>query len=237
MNLQVVISCEHASNEVPVAYQALFQEAKADLNSHKGWDPGSLNIARYLGNQLHVKPFIYPYTRLLIEVNRSLDSDQLFSAYSKGLAMHEKDLLVHDYYQPYRDKVEAEIESLTKQGPVLHLGIHTFEPFWNGQHREVEVGILFDPDRVYERRYAQLFREQLAGSRFISRENEPYLGISDGFTTYLRTRFEEIRYLGIEIEVSQGLLNGPEEVNKTIGKALTNTIKKFNDWLERGVGR
>jgi hypothetical protein len=33
--------------------------------------------------------------------------------------------------------------------------------------------------------------------------NEPYKGTDDGFTTFLRTRFADARYAGIEIEINQ----------------------------------
>ena len=36
--------------------------------------------------------------------------------------------------------------------------------------------------------------------------NEPYKGTDDGFTTYLRTKFSDDEYLGIEIEVNQKYL-------------------------------
>ncbi len=227
MKLQVLISCEHASNEVPEAYQPLFQHAEEDLRSHKGWDPGSLDIAQYLGDLLKVEPYVYPYTRLLIEPNRSPGHDQLYSDYSKALAENEKETLMLGFYQPFRDQVESAIEQLSGKGPVLHLGIHTFTPIWNNQKREVEIGVLFDPDRNYELKYAGLLCHHLSGRGYLIRENEPYLGIADGFITYLRTQFDAQSYLGFEIEVSQGLLPRLDAINDLLGKALLSASATF----------
>ncbi len=227
MKLQLVVSCEHASNAVPEAYQSYFHDAQEDLVSHKGWDPGSLEIANYLGKLMAVQPFEYPYTRLLIEPNRSLDQADLFSAYSKSLPDGEKELLIGSLYQPYRDRVESEIKNLISAGPVLHLGIHTFTPIWHDEKREVEIGLLFDPGRKLENRFATLFNGHLSGNGFVVRDNEPYQGIADGFTTYLRNQFSDEEYLGFEIEVSQGLINQLDLVNATLGKALQQAKKAF----------
>jgi hypothetical protein len=35
------------------------------------------------------------------------------------------------------------------------------------------------------------------------RRNYPYVGYSDGLTTYLRTRFDDRQYSGIELEINQ----------------------------------
>ncbi len=207
MKPQLLISCEHASNEVPQKYKHLFLDAEPDLNSHKGWDPGALEIAFGLGEYFNVKPFIFPYSRLLIEPNRSLDSKQLFSTYSNILTEIEKEVLINKYYLPYRKKVEDEINNLITRGPVLHLGIHTFTSFWKGKERTVDIGVLFDPGRFYELKYGNQLTKQLKESQkdLDIKTNEPYLGTDDGFTTYLRSKFDEKAYMGFEIEVSQSL--------------------------------
>lgn len=229
MKLQVVVSSEHDSNAVPEAYQSLFQHAGADLESHRGWDPGSHEITEYLKEILKVRPFVYPYTRLLIEPNRSLDNGDLFSEYSRKLSAGERDSLIRTFYLPHRDQVESEIERLSIGGPVLHLGVHTFTPHWKGQKREVDIGILFDPGRQYEGQFAHQLMSNLSGKGFTVRENEPYLGIADGFTTYLRGRFADEKYMGFELEVSQGLLNRLDQVNAILGEGLLKAIGEFED--------
>jgi predicted N-formylglutamate amidohydrolase len=53
------------------------------------------------------------------------------------------------------------------------------------------------------------------------RSNYPYLGNADGFTTYLRKRFQK-NYLGIELEINQKLLK-----NEKFPKALKIQIKRI----------
>lgn len=215
--VRFVVSCEHATNEVPEKYYELFEGAEEILQSHRGWDPGALEVTLDLAERLKVIPHLYPYTRLLIEPNRSLGSPQLFSEYSNDLTVEEKQWLVANYYQPYRNLVEEEIEEHIQNGyKVIHLSMHSFTPVWNGKEREVEIGLLFDNQRSSEKQFCERWIEQLQSScNHTIRPNEPYHGADDGLTTYLRTRFTEEEYLGIEIEVSQKF--GVEERKEIVG--------------------
>jgi predicted N-formylglutamate amidohydrolase len=93
----------------------------------------------------------------------------------------------------------------------VHVGVHTFTPVFAGRRRAVDIGILFDPHRAFERavagRLLKRLRDAAPGLRI--RRNLPYRGWTDGLTTSLRARFPAARYAGIELEVSQGLVVGP----------------------------
>ncbi|HZI25413.1 MAG TPA: N-formylglutamate amidohydrolase, partial [Chryseolinea sp.] len=85
---------------------------------------------------------------------------------------------------------------------------HTFTPVLNNQIRTVDIGILFDPNRKAESEFCRKLFDGLEQSLpYLSiKLNEPYKGTDDGFTTYLRTKFYDDEYLGIEIEVNQKYL-------------------------------
>lgn len=207
--LQLMLSCEHAGNEIPGAYEALFISGRDELQSHRGWDPGALELTHYLGDEMQVVPFIYPYTRLLIEVNRSASHPQLFSEFTQSLSPHEKVDLLTNYYLPHRNQVEAAIRNHIEKGyVVIHLAVHSFTPVWEGKKREVEFGLLFDPDRKEELNFCELWKQAWGQipEKFAVRFNEPYLGKDDGLTTYLRSQFSPESYLGIELEVNQKFL-------------------------------
>jgi len=215
--MNVIITCEHAGNQVPDCYNHLFVDVKDVLDSHRGWDPGALEIAKFLAMEFNAPLFICETTRLLIEPNRSLDNHQLYSEYSQLLFETDHDLLLKQYYLPHRNGVEEVISKLSK--PVLHLSIHTFTPVLNGIVREVDVGLLFDPARKSESDFCDNFRRELEQNlpSLIIRMNEPYKGIDDGFTTYLRAKFEDRQYLGIELEVNQKYIGTEQWELITIG--------------------
>jgi predicted N-formylglutamate amidohydrolase len=199
----LLISCEHAGNEVPDSYSTLFSGANEVLESHRGWDPGALEVAQFLVDQLQVQSFLMPVTRLLIEMNRSLNNPQLFSEFSNRLTDVEKTNLIDQYYFPYRNSIEG---AITKTNHVvIHLSIHSFTPVLNGEVRNVDLGLLFDPDRKSELEFCSILRSKLEKELPEQRIefNEPYKGTDDGLTTSLRKKFPDHKYLGIEIEINQ----------------------------------
>ena len=144
-----------------------------------------------------------PVTRLLIEMNRSLDNPQLFSDFSNGLEEAVKSNLIKQYYLPYRNSIEAAIGQANRV--VVHLSIHSFTPVLNGEVREVDVGLLFDSDRKSELEFCSILRSKLEKELPEKRIqfNQPYKGTDDGLTTSLRKKFPDHKYLGIEIEINQ----------------------------------
>jgi predicted N-formylglutamate amidohydrolase len=203
MKPTVLITCEHAGNEVPEEYQSLFKDQHEVLQSHRGWDPGALDVASFLAEKLQCTIFSCEFTRLLIEPNRSIDSPQLFSEFSDKLPAGEKILLIDDIYLSYRHAVEKEIDKSSK--PLIHISIHSFTPVLNDVVRDVDIGLLFDPARKFESVLCNVWRNNLVKSlpHKAIKFNEPYRGTDDGFTTYLRTKFSDVDYAGIEVEVNQ----------------------------------
>ena len=226
MNLRPVVTCEHAGNSVPLNYAHLFHGKEEILQSHRGWDPGAVDVATALSKELSAPFFICETTRLLIEPNRSLHSESLFSEYSQSLTDAEKNHLLENYYHPHRSAVEQLIRN--SSDGILHLSIHTFTPVWDGCERTIDLGLLFDPDRSNEAKVCEDYRIKLTKAlpAMNIEFNAPYKGIDDGFTTYLRTQFDNDRYLGIEIEINQKFV-GTEKL-KVISKALSASLRDFN---------
>lgn len=220
----MLISCEHAGNDVPGKYTTLFSGANDVLASHRGWDPGALEVAQFLANQLQVQLFLMPVTRLLIEMNRSLDNLQLFSEFTNRLTDVEKTNLIDQYYFPYRNSIE---EAITKTNHVvIHLSIHSFTPVLNDEVRNVDVGLLFDSDRKSELEFCSILRSKLEKELPEKRIqfNQPYKGTDDGLTTSLRKKFPDHKYLGIEIEINQKFVG--TMLFPSLKQSLLNGIKQ-----------
>jgi predicted N-formylglutamate amidohydrolase len=202
----VVITCEHATYFVPKPFKGLFRGHEEVLQSHRGWDPGTLALGKAIAKRFGFPLFATEVSRLLIEVNRSPWHGHLFSEFSRGLEGETKQNLQDRYYHPYRNAVENWIALQSDAAScVVHLSLHSFTPVFNGVERNAEVGLLYDPRRQGERelcdRWKQMFRRVIPNWRV--RKNYPYLGRSDGFTTHLRKRFNDEQYRGIELEINQ----------------------------------
>ena len=205
MKRKWIFTCEHGGNLIPPAYASFFQDAAQVLQSHRGFDPGALELFHLLAEQLADFSHYSQTSRLLVELNRSLHHKSLFSAFTKPLEPVLKKEIVASYYLPYRERVEEKIRLFICEGyRVIHISVHSFTPELDGQVRNADIGLLYDPARPEEKAFCELWKSQLQASpeALKVRMNYPYQGKADGFTTYLRKRFPE-EYLGIELEVNQ----------------------------------
>jgi len=227
----LVLACEHASQHVPLRYRRLFTGKQRVLDSHRGWDPGALELARSLARRLEAPLFRGVVTRLLVDLNRSLQSPTVFSEYALRLDEKERLALLARYWEPYRHAIRGEItEQLRRQRSLLHFSLHSFTPRLSGETRPTDVGLLFAPRRAAEAAFCRSLRSELQRELPDLRidMNEPYSGVSDGLTTTLRAEFPRARYLGVECEVSQRFLRGERSqwrlLQQGIGKALERAL-------------
>lgn len=211
--LKLILTCEHGGNDIPAPYTPLFEKEEALLQSHRGYDIGALELYHKL-EPLADKSFHTTTSRLLVELNRSLHHRALFSEVTQQLPEHERKQIINSYYTPYREQVETLIQDFIQAGRrVLHLAVHTFTPVLGTVHREGDIGLLYDPKRKAEQQFCRTWKKllELQDPNLIVRFNYPYLGISDGFPTYLRKRFGQHDYIGIELEVNQKFVQQPEQ--------------------------
>lgn len=204
-----VVTCEHAGNVVPKPFDALLRGHRGLLPTHRGFDAGALRLATALAETLDAPLFVQPVTRLLVDSNRSLTSPELFPPWIAKASDEVRRALLERVYLPYRRAAEAAISARIARGRrVLHLSAHSFTPVRNGERRNVDVGLLYDPGRGNEAAFASELAARLVARfpRLRVAHNEPYAGTDDGFTSYVRNRFTAYEYLGLEIELSQRLV-------------------------------
>jgi predicted N-formylglutamate amidohydrolase len=237
METQLLLTCEHGGNRTPQEFTACFRNAESVLASHRGFDPGALELARYFARRFK-SPLIYSTTtRLLVELNRSLHHRSLFSEFTRGLDRLQRDRIINEYYLPYRARVEHSIAaSLSRGTAVLHLSLHSFTPNLNGVLRRADVGLLFDPSRQWETRIARAWQTTLRDrdTSLRVRRNYPYLGKADGLTTYLRRKWPEHEYAGIELEVNQCWVEKPAQEWRALQACLANSLDDVRRLIELG---
>jgi predicted N-formylglutamate amidohydrolase len=226
----LVVSCEHAGNEIPARYRTLFDSdaARRALVSHRGWDPGSAAIAAVLARECDAPLVAQRVSRLLVECNRSLGHRALWSEFSRRLTEQEKTGVLDRYWHAHRNAVRRLVDRAPEGATVVHVGVHTFTPVWKERPRATDIGLLFDPRRTRERDIAGQWRRGLA--RAFATEglrvhlNLPYRGWTDGLTTTLREQHPEDRYVGLELEVSQRLVPLPAEAASRLAAALRSSL-------------
>ena len=202
----LVVSCEHGGNAVPPAYAALFAGHEALLPTHRGWDPGALELAEELARAFGAPLFAATTTRLLIDLNRSIGHRQLHSEATRTLSLAARREIAARHYRPHRDAVESEVARQVDAGRrVLHVASHSFTPALHGVVRQADVAWLYDPRRPGEGALVGAWLQALKKRRpdLKLRRNYPYAGKGDGLTALLRKRHPPDAYVGIELEVNQ----------------------------------
>lgn len=205
----ILITCEHGGNRIPPRYQDLFRGREALLRTHRGYDPGALRMARDMAAALSSPLVVSTVSRLLIDLNRSPGHPRLYSDATRAATPDLREDIFRRHYLPYRNKVETSIAQAIAGGAhVIHVSSHSFTPELDGEVRNADIGLLYDPARKAEaelcRRWRAALQVHAPGLR--TRMNYPYSGTSDGLTVHLRRIFPENRYLGIELEINQKLV-------------------------------
>lgn len=223
---RVVVTCEHGGNRVPKEYEACFRGRRSAVDSHRGFDRGALVVARLLARELNAPLFYSTVTRLLVDLNRSRGHPRLFSEFVRETSPETRSRILDRYYRPYRREVERSIERVISEGDrVLHLGVHSFTPVWDGFLRNADLGLLYDPSRRPERGFAVSLQRVLDFRELRIRRNYPYRGSADGFTTDLRRLHPPSGYLGIEIELNQGSFDRRARLSEIAG-SLADAIRE-----------
>ncbi len=202
----LVVSCEHGGNRIPARYRPLFHGWQPVLDSHRGYDAGALALAREMATRLGAPLQAATVSRLLIDLNRSPGHPRLYSAATRALAPAQRREIFDAYYRPYRDALQRCIVAAIAGGRrVVHVSCHSFTPELDGDPRDADIGLLYDPTRAAEVALCRRWQAQLAARlpALRIRRNYPYRGRADGFATYLRRCFAPADYAGIELEVSQ----------------------------------
>ena len=202
----LIVSCEHGGNLVPAPYAELFTGHAGLLDSHRGWDPGALELGQQMAAAFGAPLFASTTTRLLIDLNRSIGHRQLFSEPTALLSTAQRRQVAAEHYRPHRDAVEGEIARRIGEGKrVIHIASHSFTPVLGGVVRRADVAWLYDPARAGEsalaRRWQAALGQRAPGLKL--RRNYPYQGRGDGLTALMRKRFADEVYVGLELEVNQ----------------------------------
>ncbi|WP_027360898.1 N-formylglutamate amidohydrolase [Desulforegula conservatrix] len=225
-----IITCEHGGNKVPGELAEYFSKACKILENHRGYDIGGLELARKISAGLEAPFFYSETTRLVVDLNRSTFSKNLFSEFTCILNKEEKDRILEKYYFPYRNKVETEITRLAEEQGVIHIAVHSFTPVMNDKVRNADIGFLYDPKRKPEKTFCSLWKQKLDKETpsFRTRMNYPYRGISDCLPLKLKKILQPEKYIGIELEINNKIFENPA-LTKMLHEALLKTLMEIKE--------
>jgi len=187
----------------------LFHGQQALLQTHRGYDAGSLLMARALAAALKAPLVSTTVSRLLIDVNRPMSHPQLYSTATSNAPAALRAQIAVQQHRPYWTQVERLVAQAVARGRrVIHISSHSFTPKLDGEVRHADIGLLYDPGRAGEAKLCARWKATLAETApaLRVRRNYPYLGKAAGLTAQLRLRFPPNAYVGIELEINQRIV-------------------------------
>lgn len=214
----LIFVCDHASNTLPAEYGSLGLPPEA-FERHIAYDIGAADVARALGTRFAAPAILGPHSRLLVDLNRGPDDPTLVMRLSDrsiipGNARVDAAEIVKRmrlYYQPYHDRIEAEIAraSATGAAPVL-ISVHSFTPEWRGWKRPWHIGILWSEK---DPRLARFLLARLAQETDLTvGDNEPYSGELEG--DCMDQHAVSRGFAHVLIELRQDLVDTKEKAEK-----------------------
>jgi predicted N-formylglutamate amidohydrolase len=224
----LVVTCEHGGNRVPVSYRHLFRSCRSLLESHRGFDPGALIMARALSRKFDAPLLTSTTSRLLVDLNRSIGHRNLHMDTIAKLPATARQEIVDRHYQPYRTEAARLVrEGVSSQGRVIHISCHSFTDRLDGVERHADIGLLYDPARQGESDLCAGWKSALKASApgLVVRRNFPYQGRNDGLTSTLRKKFPPDTYIGIELELNQRNLAPPPRQWKTLRESVATSLE------------
>jgi len=212
-NNEMVITCEHASNELPDGYEWTENDRKHFVDEHWGWDAGSLDVGMYLAKELKCVLVYSLYSRLLVDVNRSTSADTLFRTegdgqiidLNKDLTYEEEQKRIIKYHHSYYNALR---EVSLKIDPQYIFSVHSFTGLYEGQVRTLEVGILVN----YSEELAEKVCAGIKKRHHNIAINQPYDGKQglNALDTLLFAKYP-VKRQGIQFEYRNDLLKNPEK--------------------------
>ncbi len=205
-----VLVVDHAGQAIPRALGDLALPP-GEIDRHIGWDIGIAGVARALAGMLDAWTILQPYSRLVIDCNRPLESATLIVEASDGtpvpgnlgLDAAARAARRHAIFDPYHDTIARALDQRAAAGrPSLLVTLHSFTPSMGGIDRPWHCGVLYH-------RHTALPHAMLAALRaegdLVVGDNQPYAVTAT--SDYAIPVHGEARGLPhVELEIRQDLI-------------------------------
>jgi predicted N-formylglutamate amidohydrolase len=229
---KVLLVGDHVSNLIPQSLQQLGLEDWV-LHEHVAYDIGSRKLLTHLVDHLDAPAVMAGYSRLVVDLNRSLEdptvipevSDNIPIPGNQNLSREDRARRVHSFYTPYRAAIDHALHGFRERGIVpAFISIHSFTPQMAGFERPWHIGLLWDKDPRIPVPLLQRLRAQPAGINV--GDNEPYSGKHPADYT-IDHHAEAAGLPHVSIEVRQDLVNteaGAEKWATILAEALDDIL-------------
>ena len=177
-----VLTCEHAGRKVPKILGNLGIYGR-HWERHIAWDIGAEAVSRMLAELLDAPLVTQRYSRLVIDCNRPLHSDEAIPPVSDGtevpgnigISEQERIERIEDIHTPYHDAITRLLDEREQSKYVTALiSVHSFTPCLEAKPgpRPWDLGILHNRDEQLSRHIRDALEREANHLQFTF--NEPY---------------------------------------------------------------
>lgn len=233
----IIITCEHADFKIPDFVKSKMPSwfTTSLKKSHQTYDQYAIEISMAVKDLLKKQGFTvdlisYPYTRLLIDANRTKDNKGFYSKLSPYITDQELKK-IEDRYDAYKKECENLIQKNLKTKDIVLFSVHSFVPVFNGKKRKTDIGLLFRNKISKEKSFAVQLKKELQKEVPMTHLNLPYRGHTDCFLNHILDKYKNNKSVnGLFFEFNQDYLKSELKKKAVILKqALVDTIEKTND--------
>jgi predicted N-formylglutamate amidohydrolase len=229
----VLLVGDHVSNHIPRALAALGLDDTV-LEQHVASDIGTHRLITHLSRHLDAPAVLAGYSRLVVDMNRSIEDPTLIPEVSDnipipgnmGLTREQRAQRIHCFYRPYRMTIDRMLHRIRARGIVpAFISIHSFTPqLADRQHRPWQIGLMWDKDPRISIPLLAHLREH--PQNIVVGDNEPYSGRHAADYT-IDHHAEAAGLPHVSIETRQDLVNsedGAERWATILDEALRDIL-------------
>ena len=207
----LLIVADHAGKSIP-RWLGRLGVSESEIECHIGWDIGIAAVCRVLADALDATLIQQNYSRLVIDCNRPPGSEASIPEITEltpvpgniGLNRGQKKIRIREIFQPYHDRIEAELNRRQTDRPGALVSMHSFTPIFKGVTRPWHAGVLYNRDARFARLLMTLLKRE---HNFIVGDNEPY-DVSDESDYTIPVHGERRGLHHVAIEIRQDLILG-----------------------------
>jgi predicted N-formylglutamate amidohydrolase len=229
---QVLLVGDHVSNRLPASMNRLGLDESV-MHKHVAYDIGTRKLIHRLSQHLDAPAVLAGYSRLLVDLNRSLEdpsimpevSDNISIPGNQNLTRAQRSERIHCFYTPYRSAIDHMLHRFRTRGQVpAFIAIHSFTPEMAGVVRPWHAGMLWDKDP----RIPIPLMKKLRGrpENFHIGDNQPYSGRHPADYT-IDHHAESAGLPHVSIEIRQDLVStdeGAERWASILDEALQDIL-------------
>lgn len=178
----ILVFCDHASNVIPAPMECLGLPGDI-LATHIAWDIGAGALAEALARRLGAAFLACGFSRLIIDANRDVTSNDLIPAVADQIPVPGNQMLteadrtarVRDFHDPYHARLGVAIDDLEARAgkEALAISVHSFTNrlMGAGEERPWGAGLLWREDEASARFIINWLRRE---ADWPVGDNEPY---------------------------------------------------------------